>query len=575
MKALKFTLLLASCTFISTTFAQTLKSKQVPLANWNGDQGLMSYTYYEDPKTGDYIPHGKFSYKLAQGTYYKEDATGSLKNGKRDGVWLYKINRLDDLAFDVNWTGAIQLSFGYKEGNPNGLWTYSNIQKYRIKSRGAWLPYEFQFAPNETLSVMFADGHPSGIYSYANNSFSIKEKKTGQFNSKGFLHGNWQLSSSDEQIEMVFNNGILVKKVVRDMPSGKVSGSYIASEDELKLHAAFLAKTLTKEDIRKNRIKIDTVDSDDYITCDERKTLYTNFFNWANIGGDNLFDANRGQHLGGKAIDFDLIELVALEEIEGFDNKILRYSDKKYFNTLYDTVSFQKDYDEFYTLNKMSLSDDDLIKLNGLKTTIMATLIEAGFEKDLKENNFQPDRYFEANSSEASMDEPLKSGRREYESKMKSYQKLLTIYKDNAVRTQKINELWEKGVQAIYCDSSRFARVHYKLQKDYEKELPYVHAKIKPYFETLMFKYYLPKVESLTGAKKYCELNELADKYRLVLDKLIAISDNQRNYCDNYRREARNRGDYSYETVLIKALTEITDLNALIEFILNSRPDQC
>ena len=575
MKALKFTLLLASCTFLSTTFAQTLKPKQIPLANWNDDQGLSSYTYYEDPKTGDYIPHGKFSYKLAQGTYYKEDAIGSLKNGKRDGIWTYKVTRLDDLAFDVNWTGAIQLSFGYKEGNPNGLWTYSNIQKYRIKSRGAWLPYEFQFAPNETLSVMFTDGHPSGIYSYTNNSFSTKEKKTGQFNAKGFLHGNWLLSSSDEQTEMVFNNGILVKKVVRDMPSGKVSGSYIASADELKLHAAFLAKTLTKEDILKNRIKIDTVDSDVYITCDERKTLFNKYFNWDNIGGDNLFDANRGEYLGGKAIGFELIELVALEEIEGFDEKILRYSDKKYFNTLYDTVSFQKDYDEFYTLNKMSLSDDDLIKLNGLKTTIIATLIEAGFEKDLKEYNFQPDAYFEANDSRDPMDARIKSERRYYDSKKMKYEEMLNIYKDNPARIEKINELWEKGVQAIYCDSSRFDRLHYKLRADYEKELPYMHVKIKPYFETLTFKYYLPKAESLINAKKYCDLNELADKYRIVLDRLIAISDNQRNYCDNYRREARNRGDYSYETKLIKALSEITDIDALLEFILKSRSDQC
>jgi hypothetical protein len=575
MKVLKFTLLLAGCTFISTTFAQTLKPKQVPLANWNDDQGMMSYTYYEDPKTGDYIPHGKFSYKLAQGTYYKEDATGSLKNGKRDGVWLYKITRLDDLAFDVNWTGAIQLSFGYKEGKPNGLWTYSNIQKYRTKSRGAWLPYEFQFAPNETLSVMFTDGHPSGIYSYANNSFSTKEKKTGQFNAKGFLHGNWLLSSSDEQTEMVFNNGILVKKVVRDMPSGKVSDSYIASEDELKLQAAFFAKTLTKEQIIKNRIKIDTVSSDDYIVCDERKTLYNKYFNWDNIGGDDLFDKNRGGDLGGKAIDFELIELVELEEIEGFDEKILRYSDKKYFNNLDDTVRFQTDYDEFYTLNKMSLSDDDLIKLNGLKATIMATLREAGFENDLKKYNFQPEANFKANDSGEPMDAFIKSNGSTYKYKMNNYLKMLSIYEGNPIRIQKINELWENGVQAIYCDSSRFARVNYKLQKDYEKELPYVHPKIKPYFETLAIKYYLPKAESLINAKKYCELNELADKYRLVLDKLIAISDHQKISCDLFRQKMKERGDSSYETNLIKALSEISDIDALVEFILNSRSDQC
>lgn len=574
MKALKFTLLLAGCTFLSSTFAQTLKPKQVPLANWNDDQGLMSYTYYEDPKTGDYIPHGKFSYKLAQGTYYKEDAIGSLKNGRRDGIWTYKITRLDDLAFDVNWTGTIQLSFGYKEGKPNGLWTYSNIQKYRTKSRGVWLPYEFQFAPNETVSMMFTDGHPSGIYSYVDNSFSNKVKITGQFNAKGFIHGSWLLSYKDEQRECVFNNGILVKEVVRAMPSGKVTSSYIASEIELKLHASFLAGTLSKEEIIKNRIKIDTIASDEYISCDERKTLYNKFFNWDNIGGDDLFDKNRGEELGGKAIKIEIIKLVKLEDVKDFKTKILVYNDPKHFYNMDDTTRFQKDYDEFYSANKIMLSDEDLVKLKDLKSTIRTTLYEAGFEKDLKDNNIQPDKYFEANSDEDSMDERLTSDRNGYESKLINYNKLLSIYKDNPVRIQKINELWEKGVQAIYCDSSRFARVNYKLQKDYERNLPSIHSKIKPYFEILALKYYLPKAENLIDAKKYCELNEVADKYRLVLDKLIKLSDHQKISCDLIRQKMKERGDSSFETKLIKALSEISDLDALVEFILKS-PIEC
>jgi hypothetical protein len=517
MKVLKFTLLLASCTFLSTTFAQTLKPKQVPLANWNDDQGLFSYTYYEDSKTGDYIPHGKFTYKLAQGTYYKEDATGSLKNGKRDGVWLYKINRLDDLAFDVNWTGAIQLSFGYKEGNPNGLWTYSNIQKYRIKSRGAWLPYEFQFAPNETLSVMFTDGHPSGIYSFADNSFSNKVKITGQFNAKGFINGTWLSNFSDEQTEMVFNNGILVKKVVRAMPSGKVSDSYFASEQELKLHAAFLAKTLTKEEIAKNRIKIDTIDSDDYITCDERKTLFSKYFNWVNLGGDNLYDTNRGQYLGGKAIKFTLVDLVKLAENKTFkkiEDNFRNSNDSK----TRDTLELKKAFDGFYKENRLSLSDEDYQKSIAIQNELKQVVInrvEEGIKKwMLVDFPFLDTRNFENIA-------------KEFEFNLKIYNTLVNeskyddvVLKLDSAYLERIKKTWNDGVLKLYSDSTRFTTIHAKnmdWMKDFNKlELP---AEKKDYtvaFFALYNDYYLNKVQELIKDKKFYELNLLADRFKLA-----------------------------------------------------------
>jgi hypothetical protein len=517
MKVLKFTMLLAGCIFISSTFAQTLKPKQVPLANWNDDQGLMSYTYYEDPKTGDYIPHGKFSYKLAQGTYYKEDAIGSLKNGKRDGIWTYKVTRLDDLAFDVNWTGTIQLSFGYKEGKPNGLWTYSNIQKYRTKSRGVWLPYEFQFAPNETLSVMFADGHPSGIYSFADNSFSNKVKITGQFNTKGYINGTWLLNYSDEQSEFVFNNGILVKKVVRDLPSGKVSKSYFASENELKLHAAFLAGTLTKEEIVKNRIKIDTIDSDEYISCDERKTLYNKYFNWVNIGGDNLFDANRGEYLGGKAIEFTLVDLVKLAENKTFKTLEDNFRNSNDSKTR-DTLELKKAFDEFYKENRLSLTDEDYQKSLAIQNELKQVVInrvEEGIKKwMLVDFPFLDTRNFENIA-------------KEFEFNLKIYNTLVNeskyddvVLKLDSAYLERIKKTWNDGVLKLYSDSTRFTTIHAKnmdWMKDFNKlELP---AEKKDYtvaFFALYNDYYLNKVQELIKDKKFYELNLLADRFKLA-----------------------------------------------------------
>ena len=530
MKALKFTLLLATCTFISTTIAQTLKPKQVPLSNWNDDQGLMSYTYYEDPKTGDYIPHGKFSYKLAQGTYYKEDATGSLKNGKRDGVWLYKITRLDDLAFDVNWTGTIQLSFGYKEGNPNGLWTYSNIQKYRTKSRGAWLPYEFQFAPNETLSVMFTDGHPSGIYSFADNSFSNKIKITGQFNAKGFIHGTWLLNYSDEQSEFVFNNGILVKKVVRAMPSGKVSESYFASENELKLHAAFLAKTLTKEEITKNRIKIDTIDSDEYISCDERKTLYTKFFNWANIGGDNLFDANRGEYLGGKAIKFTLVDLVKLEENKAFKKLEDNFRNSNDSKTR-DTLELKKAFDEFYKENRLSLSDEDYQKSLAIQAELKPIVVFRN-EKEINYWMLRDFPFLDVQNFDNSAEE--------FEPKLKKYNTLVNeskyndvVWKIESAYFERVKKAWADGVLKKYTDLSRAESINKEnteWMKDFDSmQLPEQAGFLKSAFLKMYTEYYLIHFEQLKAENKLYELNRFADKFKFTQSAYYRIRtyDNQ------------------------------------------------
>ena len=83
------------------------------------------------------------------------------------------------------------------------MWFYENKQKYRTRSRGVWLPYEFYFAPNETLSVNFSNGHPAGVYNYSNNNINNKSKITGQFNANGLINGTWILNTSDEKQEYI------------------------------------------------------------------------------------------------------------------------------------------------------------------------------------------------------------------------------------------------------------------------------------------------------------------------------------------------------------------------------------
>ena len=266
------------------------------------------------------------------------------------------------MAFDVNWTGAIQLTFSYKDGKPNGLWFYENKQKYRTRSRGVWLPYEFYFAPNETLSVNFSNGHPAGVYNYSNNNINNKSKITGQFNANGLINGTWILNTSDEKQEYIFTNGVLIKKIIRSMPNGDVTNSYTRSVEELSLINSFLTGMLKKEDVKKYRIQIDTVSASEYISFDSRKEIYSKFFNWERIGGDELYLSKRGSDLGGLAISIEFKPQLDLEKINEF-NEMKNVYTKYHYSKSYDTSSLNQDFNNFIAKYAISLTDDDYNKV--------------------------------------------------------------------------------------------------------------------------------------------------------------------------------------------------------------------
>jgi hypothetical protein len=377
---------------------------------------------------------------------------------------------------------------------------------------------------------MFADGHPSGIYSFADNSFSNKVKITGQFNAKGYINGTWLLNYSDEQSEFVFNNGILVKKVVRDMPSGKVSKSYFASENELKLHAAFLAGTISKEEIVKNRIKIDTIDSDEYISCDERKTLYNKFFNWTNIGGDNLFDANRGEYLGGKAIKIGIVDLVKLEDNKSFKELENLFRNGGYQKTR-DTLELKKSFDEFYKNNRLSLTDEDYQKTKIIQNELKRIVVDR-FEEDIIWGIYKQYPPLSADFFNRTAEE--------FEVRLQKYKMILAEHQKDTVMVRRITKAWTNGVLKSYSDISRFERFN----EEYKEWMTLTFDKLsfsekasflKPAFSKLYSEYYLVEVEKLKNEKKYFELNQLVDNFSLVQDALFRIYSRDFDELDNQK----------------------------------------
>lgn len=560
--------------------SQGVKSIQTTLNNWNDVPGDLRYAYYEDPKTGNYVKQGRYEFNLALGNYYKETANGNFKNGKRDGAWLYRITRLDDLAFDVNWTGVIQLNFGYKQGEPNGLWVYESKQKYRTRYRGAWTPYEYDFAPNESLTVMFSNGYPSGVYTYFDNNSNSKSSITGQFNIKGFINGVWNFNFKDEKKEMTFNNGVLVKSITRSMPNGNITYSYERSTDELKYISSLMAGTLKSEERKKNRISIDTVYASEYIDLDERKTLYGKFFNWGQIEGDNLYENNGGSNLGGYAIKLQIKPQLDLEKISEFIELKNVYTKYDYSKS-YDTSSLNKEFNSFIETYAISLTDNDYTKAFEYKKQFVSTIIRRKDSVAAEQRRQYLSREF-----------PFISKQRltydsypfyvEYQERKKLYDQFLNKAKVNEAYKNSIHEVdssWNENVLSVYCDSNRVTKINESTKLLFEDNFADLHPQVQPILKAIAIGWYLPALDSLKNKKDFCEANKLVDDFSVIINKILIWDKNvsrdlsKKHYYPVTNVYAPLVENKDYKTPVFTKIDNLKNMEELISLLMSLKPD--
>src|ERR1035437_8942131 len=128
MKTIAITIMIITSALINS-FGQNLKTFSGEFDNGEVIKGKAVYTYYEDPKTLEYVKQGDFKYyRTLKGDYgtHSESITGNYKNGKKDGLWSYVISKLDYPSRDGSfYTGSIKLTANYLNGKPNGSWIYS------------------------------------------------------------------------------------------------------------------------------------------------------------------------------------------------------------------------------------------------------------------------------------------------------------------------------------------------------------------------------------------------------------------------------------------------------------------
>jgi hypothetical protein len=124
-------------------------------------------------------------------------------------VWTYLITQVDNPVGEVFQTGTYTVKMSYKEGIPNGEWSYKSNLKLRQKlytfSGWSWSPYE-QVDP-ETIIVNFSNGTLTGKF-YLKTAF---DNITGQFDKEGRFIGNWKINSN---IQMTIDTGYVVKHKV-------------------------------------------------------------------------------------------------------------------------------------------------------------------------------------------------------------------------------------------------------------------------------------------------------------------------------------------------------------------------
>ncbi|OJW81839.1 MAG: hypothetical protein BGO69_15180 [Bacteroidetes bacterium 46-16] len=221
------------------------------------------YTYYDDPKTFERIKDGNFTYNLILqneiGGSFVEVIGGVYKRNLRNGQWKHVLKykdfvregqftgtSLDNYKSIPNETetGTIELVTNYRNGVPNGKWTYSN----KLSKRGMSFNYARQkvFTPyykatDIKIEMNFKNGTCVGKFIY-NDMYG--KKITGQFDSTGMLDGTWTYNTTSTVGLEKYVHGKLLQKVVRTTAGEIVEKGEFKVEDDTKASNIFQSKVV-------------------------------------------------------------------------------------------------------------------------------------------------------------------------------------------------------------------------------------------------------------------------------------------------------------------------------------------
>lgn len=240
----QFYLLIISCN-IFFAFTQDLKTYSGSFQETIWGEGKATYTYYE--KDDQEVRHGKFNYewtdndtKKVQNKNYSykmsKKITGSYKNGRKDGVWTFKITFKDyPLHVQTSYeSGSITKTASYIEGKPHGKWRYRQSYKSRKMNRissYSWNWSNYSKLKNVSVDAEFKNGKIVGSLKYEdpvlNNEFGYFK-----FDNEGYLTGEQKVKSLGNEYTIVIKDRVLIKEKTR-MSDGSVKIPTDLSDEDL------------------------------------------------------------------------------------------------------------------------------------------------------------------------------------------------------------------------------------------------------------------------------------------------------------------------------------------------------
>jgi len=337
------------CLPFSYNYGQTLKTMT---SDYN--DGKITYQYYEDSKTSEFIKQGLFKFNKSLkdengGGTYNETITGAFKNGFKDGVWTFSIIKLDFPNNDGSYTTATtNLTQTFKEGVANGEWKLNSTYKSRNKlyRNGGYIWSVFGKVYTEFASTNFTNGYATGVTTYKDSESSTS--KTITLNKDGFLVGPYIFQGNYENSEIVFNGEGIVTKFVARNSSGNVT-SKMDFDDELILTVQKYVKgEITNEQIKQAHIKVDTIKATNYV--DFGNIFEHDYFFLPDLKGDKV------NNTYGRYILAEKIKLIDLKTNDLYINA------RKDLNPSY--------YDELLKDHSSEMSESDVLKVNNEKKAL-------------------------------------------------------------------------------------------------------------------------------------------------------------------------------------------------------------
>jgi hypothetical protein len=320
---MKYTsLFLILFSFLNVLLTQTTKKFTGELTNDGkfGQHGVVVYSYYEDSITSDHIKHGPFKYTFEGAGEYtglNQTIIGEFHQGKKKGKWVYTITKKDYKEGHENkyYTGHINLTAHYENGNANGEWKYNSTSKYRsqIPKYPGFIWSDYNMIGYDTIVASFNTNITTNkihIVDKYNNFYA-----DANFDSNGMCDGNWHIIDNSLSLDKIikFSSGYRTEELHRNVNDL----SFVNNTNNLIFYERLkYYNSLDMDNQERLKCSIDTISSigsELFFNTYYNRLLNDENFLYQSIGGDNSYwDKFNGS--------FEILfnEFYSLKDMNGF-----------------------------------------------------------------------------------------------------------------------------------------------------------------------------------------------------------------------------------------------------------------